>query len=128
MPTVAPPSPLPEFVYKIAPETPPSPIPDAYPLSDLDRQDGFVHLSASWQVPITADLFFKDTPSFWIIKLRLSNFPSDAVKWDEVEGTNGCPHLYGNFGHQDVVSIKAFHRPEGQSWSQVLQGETAWLE
>jgi len=46
----APPSPLPEFVYKITPTPPPDPIPEAYPLSDLDRTDGFVHLSTAWQV------------------------------------------------------------------------------
>ena len=45
-----PPSPLPEFVYKITPEAPPQPIPEQYPLSALDQQDGFVHLSTSWQV------------------------------------------------------------------------------
>lgn len=47
---MAPPSPLPEFVYKITPTAPPDPIPEAYPLSDLDRQDGFVHLSTAQQV------------------------------------------------------------------------------
>jgi len=50
MAKMAPPSPLPEFVYKITPTAPPDPIPEAYPLSDLDRQDGFVHLSTAQQV------------------------------------------------------------------------------
>jgi hypothetical protein len=50
MATAAPPDPLPEFVYKITPTAPPDPIPEAYPLSDLDRQDGFVHLSTAKQV------------------------------------------------------------------------------
>lgn len=45
-----PPSPLPEFVYKITTDPPPSPIPAEYPLSDLDAQDGFIHLSTAWQV------------------------------------------------------------------------------
>ena len=45
-----PPSPIPEFVYKITSEAPPSPIPAEYPLSDLDKQDGFIHLSTAWQV------------------------------------------------------------------------------
>ncbi len=49
MPPLPPPSPLPDFVYKITPTSPPDPIPEQYPLSELDRQDGFVHLSASWQ-------------------------------------------------------------------------------
>ncbi|KAL2142225.1 hypothetical protein VTI28DRAFT_1423 [Corynascus sepedonium] len=128
MAPLPPPNPLPEFVYKITPTAPPDPIPEQYPLSDLDRQDGFVHLSASWQVPITADLFFKDTTSFHILKLRLANFDQSSVKWDEVDGTNGCPHLYGNFGAKDVVAVKEFRREEGQSWKEVFEGEKEWLE
>ncbi|KAK3308991.1 uncharacterized protein B0T15DRAFT_509392 [Chaetomium strumarium] len=128
MAPLPPPSPLPEFVYKITPSAPPDPIPEQYPLSDLDRQDGFVHLSAAWQVPVTADLFFRDAPSFYVLKLRLANFAPSSVKWDEVDGTNGCPHLYGNFGAGDVVAMREFTRGEGQSWKEVLEGEKAWLE
>ncbi|KAK4168810.1 hypothetical protein QBC43DRAFT_81157 [Cladorrhinum sp. PSN259] len=124
---MAPPSPLPTYVYKIIPSAPPSPIPDFYPLSDLDKQDGFVHLSTSWQVPITSSLFFKEFTSFYVLKIRLANFEQESVKWDEVEGTNGCPHLYGNFGAKDVVDSKEFVRREGQDWKDVFEGET-WLE
>jgi uncharacterized protein (DUF952 family) len=45
-----------------------------------------------------------------------------------VEGTNGCPHLYGNFGAKDVVSVREFRRAEGQTWKEALEGEKAWLE
>ncbi|KAK3378083.1 hypothetical protein B0H63DRAFT_478844 [Podospora didyma] len=135
MTTIAPPSPLPEFVYKITPTAPPDPIPEAYPLSDLDREDGFVHLSTSWQVPITANLFFAETKEMYILKLRLANFvPPASVKWDETPDTNGCPHLYGsNFGARDVVSIKLFRREEGQTWGDVFNKASseeggAWLE
>ncbi|KAK3988335.1 hypothetical protein QBC44DRAFT_104226 [Cladorrhinum sp. PSN332] len=124
---MAPPSPLPSYVYKIIPSAPPSPIPESYPLSDLDKQDGFVHLSTSWQVPITSSLFFTNFTSFHILKLRLANFPADSVKWDEVEGTNGCPHLYGNFGVEDVVDSRGFVRGENQTWKDVFEGES-WLE
>ncbi len=152
MPPLPPPSPLPEFVYKITPTSPPDPIPEQYPLSELDRQDGFVHLSTSWQarlrtipylntqplltktlarpnkqVPITADLFFGDAPSFYLLKLRLAGL-GGVVRWDEVDGTNGCPHLYGNFGARDVVAVREFRRGEGRSWREVLEGEEAWLE
>ncbi|KAK0719742.1 hypothetical protein B0H67DRAFT_643057 [Lasiosphaeris hirsuta] len=122
-----PPSPLPEYVYKITPTAPPEPIPEAYPLSDLDRQDGFVHLSAAWQVPVTGDLFFTSASSFHLIKLRLASLAPESVKWDEVPGLNGCPHLYANFGARDVVSVKEVHRAEGQTWSEALKAE-AWLE
>ncbi|KAK4222983.1 hypothetical protein QBC38DRAFT_517909 [Podospora fimiseda] len=122
-----PPNPLPTFVYKIIPSAPPSPIPDQYPLSDLDKQDGFVHLSTSWQVPITSSLFFGEVKSFWILKIKLGNFDEEKVKWDEVEGTNGCPHLYGNFGGRDVVDAREFRRGEGEGWREVFEGER-WLE
>ena len=44
------PSPLPTYVYKILPEAPPTPLPSPYPPSELDRKDGFVHLSSAEQV------------------------------------------------------------------------------
>lgn len=129
MPPLPPPSPLPDFVYKIIPTAPPSPLPSPYPLSDLDQQDGFVHLSAAWQVPITADLFFGNAQSLHLLKLRLANFDAASVKWDEVDGTNGCPHLYGNFGARDVVAVREFRRGgEGQSWKEVFEGDGGWLE
>lgn len=60
-----PPFPLPEFVYKIITDPPPSPIPAEYPLSDLDAQDGFIHLSTAWQVnrPLSRPLFLFILPS-----------------------------------------------------------------
>ncbi|KAK0735657.1 hypothetical protein B0T21DRAFT_412267 [Apiosordaria backusii] len=123
-----PPTPLPTYVYKIIPSAPPSPIPEAYPLSDLDRKDGFVHLSTARQVPITSSLFFTEFKSFYILKLRLSNFDPSTIKWDEAPGTNGgCPHLYGNFGAKDVVDSKEFVRQENQTWEDVFRGDR-WLE
>ena len=74
----APPSPLPEFVYKITPTPPPDPIPEAYPLSDLDRKDGFVHLSTAWQVSTTAlvaIVCFLDLFSLVLFPLSVSVYP-----------------------------------------------------
>ncbi|KAK4449165.1 hypothetical protein QBC34DRAFT_351938 [Podospora aff. communis PSN243] len=122
-----PPNPLPEFVYKITPTAPQQPIPEAYPLSELDQKDGFVHLSTASQIPTTADLFFASSTSFYLVKLRLANFEPSSVKWDETPGTNGCPHLYGNFGEKDVVDFKEVTRPEGLTWSEALKAETEWL-
>ncbi|KAH8893469.1 hypothetical protein GQ53DRAFT_822150 [Thozetella sp. PMI_491] len=124
---MAPPDPLPQFIYKIIPTAPPEPIPDPYPLSELDQKDGFVHLSAAFQVPITLGLFFNDSTEVWILRLRRSHFPEEKVKWDETEGTNGCPHLYGNFGTKDVESVKAFKREAGQSWADAAKGYGDWL-
>lgn len=72
------------------------------------------------QVPQTADLFFKQSPRLWVIKLELSKL-EDQLKWE-----NGFPHLYGNFGAPDVLSIQEFERGEMQSWADCMS-QTHWL-
>lgn len=39
----------PKYIYKIASSAPPDPIPTVYPLSELDKKDGFIHLSTAAQ-------------------------------------------------------------------------------
>ncbi|OTA70322.1 hypothetical protein K449DRAFT_460107 [Hypoxylon sp. EC38] len=117
------PSPLPQFVYKIVPSAPPTPIPSQYPLSELDQKDGFVHLSTGTQIPITADLFFKEATTLWVIKIRFAPAFHSATTW-EVEG---CPHLYGNFGADDVEDVKEFSRLDGQSWKESMKNDGGWL-
>lgn len=41
---------FPRYLYKIVPTAPPEPLPQEYPLSELDQTDGFVHLSTDEQV------------------------------------------------------------------------------
>ncbi|KAI0597347.1 hypothetical protein F4775DRAFT_259515 [Biscogniauxia sp. FL1348] len=98
---MAPPDPLPTYVYKIVPEAPPSPLPASYPLSELDQKDGFVHLSTATQIPTTADLFFASSTRLWVLKIRFADndtFRGVRTTWE----VPGCPHLYGNFGAADV--------------------------
>ena len=128
---------FPKNLYKIVPSAPPNPIPQQYPLSELDQNDGFVHLSTAEQVrsycgplvdlliiskvPKTADLFFKNTTTLWVIKLRSADF-EPSTKWED-----GFPHLYGNFGKDNVSSIEQFDRAENQAWSEVMNS-SSWLE
>ncbi|KAI0450277.1 hypothetical protein F5B21DRAFT_441210 [Xylaria acuta] len=119
---MAPPTPLPTYVYKITPTAPAAPIPAHYPLSELDQKDGFVHLSVATQIPITAGLFFKDSTTIWILKLRFKPEFHGATNWD----VPGCPHLYGNFGADDVEDVKEFSRSGGESWRDVL-GQSEFL-
>ncbi|RGP77823.1 hypothetical protein FLONG3_4057 [Fusarium longipes] len=111
----------PKYIYKIVPSPPEDPFPKELPLSDLDRNDGFVHLSTSSQVPKTADLFFTNSSSLWVIKLDYAQF-ADSMKWE-----GGFPHLYGNFGADNVDSVEKFVRQQDQTWGQVM-GESIWLE
>ncbi|KAI1081261.1 hypothetical protein F5B20DRAFT_537565 [Whalleya microplaca] len=117
------PSPLPSLVYKIVPAAPPTPLPAEYPPSELDQKDGFIHLSIGTQIPITADLFFKDYTSLWILKIRFAEKFHASTSWD----IPGCPHLYGNFGAGDVEDVKEFSRSEGESWKEAAKKESSWL-
>ncbi|KAJ4022343.1 hypothetical protein NW752_000453 [Fusarium irregulare] len=111
----------PKYIYKIIPSPPEDPFPKEHPLSDLDRNDGFVHLSTSSQVPKTADLFFTKATSLWVIKLEYVQF-ADSMKWE-----GGFPHLYGNFGADHVDSIEKFAREQDQTWGEVM-AKSNWLE
>lgn len=53
--TMPPPNPLPKYIWKIL-DSDPSPLPEGLPLSDLDRGDGFIHLSTPEQVELGPEL------------------------------------------------------------------------
>ncbi|KAF2032163.1 hypothetical protein EK21DRAFT_61725 [Setomelanomma holmii] len=109
------PSPLPNYLYKILPSAPPSPLPPRLPLSDLDRMDEYIHLSTSEQVASTADKWFSSFSELWLLKIKYDVLAAgtdedgnvDAankaeIKWEEVG--RGCfAHLYnGDLGSGNV--------------------------
>lgn len=111
------PSPLPTYLYKILPTAPPSPLPARLPLSDLDRNDGYIHLSTSEQVPGTADKFFGNFTELWLLKIKydvlvagtdgdgeVNQSKKAEIKWEEVG--RGCfAHFYeGDLGDGNVES------------------------
>lgn len=85
---------FPEFIYKIFPVSPPSPIPHTLPLSDLDTQDGFIHLSTFEQCPITADLFFTNDTVIWLLKITSKGVQDEGGDLRWVDNLPGCVHLY----------------------------------
>jgi len=133
MPAPAP-APLPTFLYKILPTAPPSPLPARLPLSDLDRNDGYIHLSTSEQVPGTADKFFSQVSELWLLKIKYDVLAAGTdgdgevhsdknaeVKWEEVG--RGCfAHLYGaDIGSGNVES--AFKVEKKGTWADSLNLE-----
>ncbi|KAF9736877.1 hypothetical protein PMIN06_004372 [Paraphaeosphaeria minitans] len=124
------PSPLPTYLYKILPSAPSSPLPGRLPLSDLDKNDGYIHLSTSEQVPGTADKWFNDFSELWLLKIRYETLSSgtdgdgevkaDAkaeIKWEEV-GRGVFAHFYGgDLGRGNVE--EAFKVEKGASWTEL---------
>lgn len=123
------PSPLPTYLYKILPTAPPSPLPTRLPLSDLDRKDGFIHLSTAEQVPGTAAKYFSEFDHLWLLKLRYEVLEKGTdgdgsvrgkgeggkieLKWEEVE-RGFFAHLYGgDLGRENVLEVLRVEKGDG---------------
>lgn len=78
----------PYFVYKLVPSTAPvrEPLPEQLPVSALDQQSGFIHLSTAFQVPNTLKLFFKDEPLVYVLRIPYDSV-AENLKWENPEGT-----------------------------------------
>ncbi|KAI0755142.1 hypothetical protein C8Q80DRAFT_1073108, partial [Daedaleopsis nitida] len=129
---------IPPYVYKILSSPAPPPLPPALPLSELDRTDGFIHLSTAAQVPTTASLFFAPARTLYLLKVdtRATLAAGGVYRW--VAGLPGCPHLYApregewvDLGSGNVVGpgAREVGRAEGQTWEDALKGvqEEGWL-
>ena len=67
---------------------------------------------------MTADLYFGDAASLWVLKLRLADLGRRGeTRW---EGPRGCAHLYGEFAAADVEAAREFLRSPGESWPAAL--------
>lgn len=114
----------PQYLYKILDEAPAQPLPDTLPSTDLDKHDGFIHLSTAEQTPQTASLFFKSHTRLWILKLdskaidgRL-DFSTDPKAGVE----DGCAHVHESqfgLGRSNIVEVLEAERSDGQAWTEV---------
>jgi len=128
--------PFPTFVYKILDTPPPLPIPHTLPLSSLDSQDGFIHLSDANQIPITADVFFSSTETIWLLKISSAKVQEENGRLTWPEGLRGCVHLYGEtegtwarLGDGTVVDVKKYMKKDNQKWVDALKEpeDVEWL-
>jgi uncharacterized protein (DUF952 family) len=128
------PSPLPTYLYKILPTAPPLPLPSRLPLSDLDRKDGYIHLSTSDQVASTADKWFDSFSELWLLKMTYAVLAAGTdgdgevnkdskveIRWEEVG--RGCfAHLYGgDLGSGNVEQVVKAEK--SGSWAESLSLE-----
>jgi uncharacterized protein (DUF952 family) len=128
------PSPLPQYLYKILPSAPPSPLPSRLPLSDLDRNDGYIHLSTSEQVASTADKWFSTFSELWLFKIKYETLAAGTdgdgqvhtdkqaqIKWEEVG--RGCfAHFYGgDLGSGNIAEVLKVEKTG--SWADSLSLE-----
>jgi uncharacterized protein (DUF952 family) len=136
---MSPPSPVPKYIYKILPSSPPppSPLPHNLPLSALDARDNFIHLSTSHQILGTLNNFFTNEDYVFILRVEYATV-GKWIKWEDSKGKNpeekgGCwdvkgekgvfPHIYANgedgglrLGREEVESVGKWTR-KGGIWS-----------
>lgn len=112
------------YLYKILDQRPPDALPEILPLSELDTTDGFIHLSTAAQTPITANLFFSDHTTLWILKLdrslldgriQYSTDPQAGIR-------DGCAHVHDSvrgLGKGNVVEVVETKRGSREQWTEV---------
>lgn len=124
-------NPAPTYIYKLIPHTaaPPSPLPDALPVSALDQSSGFLHMSTALQVPRTLAHFFTNDPRVYVARVPYAPLEKD-IRWEDPKG-DVCgpragegmfPHIYNGFqlGKDEIESVQEWVRGEG-GWEEAVK-------
>lgn len=77
----------------------------AYAGSDVDRADGFIHLSAADQLAGTAARHFAGRDGLVLLAVDLSHL--EAVRWEPSRGGALFPHLYADLPVAAVTEARA---------------------
>lgn len=137
---------LPTYIYKLIPHTsapplPPTPLPDALPISTLDQTSGFIHLSTAPQVVGTLVHFFTDDPRVYVLRIPYARVQKD-IRWEDPKGEvcgdrpgeGRFPHLYNGLkiGREEVDGVVVWERGEGdkrKGWEEVVKKaeDDGWL-
>lgn len=78
----------PTYIYKLVPTSSPVPdiVPDVLPLSDLDANSGFIHLSTAAQIPNTLRHFFADQSAVYVLRLVYAHVEKE-IRWENPQAT-----------------------------------------
>ena len=73
-----------------------------YQGSDLDRADGYIHLSTPAQAAETARRHFAGQENLVVLEIETEDLAPD-LRWEPSRGGDLFPHLYG---HLDPVRVR----------------------
>ena len=100
-------------------------------ITDLDRQDGFIHLSTAFQLAATLAFFFKDSDSLQLLQLDLEKIDDKKLIYEsphsnERKRKSAFPHLYSQLMTNQIseswtIERASFSLPE----EVLLQAENA---
>ena len=91
-------------------------------ITDLDKQDGFIHLSTASQLAATLSFFFQDSEIVYLLEIDLHKIDTSSLLFEEVCINRGkiksaFPHLYSELKTKHIANVwtlkrNAFDVPE----------------
>ena len=91
-------------------------------VTDLDTEDGFIHLSTAAQLTGTLSFYFKESDAVFLLQLDLNKIDGERLKFEKPYPNEGrrksaFPHLYSELYTNQISNIwnierGAFNLPE----------------
>ena len=98
-------------------------------ITDLDKQDGFIHLSTAFQLAATLSFFFQESETVYLLEVDLQKIDTSSLLFEDVYPNVGkrksaFPHLYSALTTKHIANVwtlkrNAFDLPD----EVLLQGE-----
>ena len=84
-------------------------------ITDLDKRDGFIHLSTASQLAATLFFFFQDSEEVILLQLDLDKINKDKLLYEEPYPNEGkrkspFPHLYSELRTDQITNIWTIKR------------------
>ncbi len=90
--------------------------------SEVDRRDGFIHLSAADQLEKTLSLWFANRNDLMLVAIEEGRL-ADALKWEPSRGGALFPHYYGLLRCDRVAWAKPFSSRDVNDFGALIAGE-----
>ena len=84
-------------------------------ITDLDKRDGFIHLSTASQLAATLSFYFQDFEEVILLQLDLDKINKDKLLYEEPYPNEGkrkspFPHLYSELRTDQIANIWTIKR------------------
>ncbi len=86
----------------------------AYAGSEVDRADGYIHLSTAAQLSETARRHYAGRENLMLLTIDLTAL-GDTIVWEPSRGGALFPHIYGPLPIRAVTEIAPFPAPKGEA-------------
>ena len=84
-------------------------------ITDLDKRDGFIHLSTASQLAATLFFYFQDSEEVILLQLDLDKINKDKLLYEEPYPNEGkrkspFPHLYSELRTDQIANVWTLER------------------